>query len=478
MINYILSVVLFAFGPAALQLFLFPDTSIYSISFFVVYFQSLIIFALILSFNRIIISGLLFLLNILSSVLVVWHQHYVQPLNIQTITTQFNEGMTFLEKNPYSIVSLPLLIIWGVYIFKIIYLKYIFVFPDNKKYQLRLIFIIPLISFIGISSYNYHEKIFSIYDFKSYCKILGYAQAWWYEIQTDFDKGKIVDTVINNSYQKVSKRPELLSLPQANHIFIIQAESLDYAAFNNNYAEKKIMPFLNSIRDKAFVYKIQPKERHASAISDFSVISSFADYEFFFSVPYYILSADEAEDIYSLPKAAKIKGYYSRLFHGFVGTFYERENVMKSLGFDEVFFKENLNINSATGDWGYHDKDVVDFMLSKVLTDKNSKSLNFMITLTSHEPFDVPDKNRMLIANPKTELEKYYNSINHVDYAMETLFTKAPKNSLFIVYSDHHSDILKDTSTLLFIYYPNSDKGGHYDIDFSQVPIIIRSILE
>ena len=470
--KYIISIIIFALSPAFLHYFLFTNNVHLGISFYLVYFQSLICFGLLFTFKKLTIYICLFFLSLIYSILLLWHQNYSELLGLEIIKTQLIEGIVFLKKSPISIFSLPIIFVWILFIFKLLYIKYIFLELTQKKGILRFVFSVPMVIFLAISMHNYNKNVFSTYNFNNYGKIFGYIHAWWYEAQTNFDRYHIIEDVIEFSYENVQKRKELSNIELASNVFIVQIESLDFAAFDKQH----VMPFLNSIRNNSIIYKIHPRERVASAKSDFSVISSYSDYEKFYTAPYYILKKDMAQQINTIAKIMKNKGYSTSLFHGFIGSFYERKYNMKFLGFDSIFFEEDMKLNVSKGAWGYDDNDVINFMLNKQ-KQVSGKKFNFLITVSSHDPYDTPVAYKSLFNNPINIQESYLNTINYVDMALKNLITSSPKDSLFIIYSDHQSDVLSDTSTLLFIHSSQQKLTGNFEINFSQVPLIIKSIL-
>jgi phosphoglycerol transferase MdoB-like AlkP superfamily enzyme len=151
------------------------------------------------------------------------------------------------------------------------------------------------------------------------------------------------------------------------------------------------------------------------------------------------------------PAFLQKRGFRTYLFHGNTGLFYDRVDVMKNLGFDEIFFKEQLeNRNMEKSTIGFRDADV--FRLAAEILGRRQKSFVFVITLDTHFPFTQISPSEMRVyPRPENEAQRYLNSLRHLDNCLRSLIRGAPDGVTFVLYGDHtasldaaefHSDVV------------------------------------
>ena len=478
MTAYFAAAAFLSMEPLALHFIFFSGLEAPWLTAALVYFQSFILFGLLLTFPRRAIAAFLSFLSVIFAALLLWHKYYEEPLSLQIICEQFSEGMIFLRKAPFSIFSYKLLCLIALTVLQINYFWRFYRPPQKYKKLLRLILGIPLAVFLITTSANYHRQVFSVYDFKSFGRFMGYAQAWWYETWTSLDRRRLLQEIVDNSRLESRTLPEFADVRLPEHIFIVQVESLDWAAMEASAKQEPVMPFLQSLKGKSILCRIAPRPRAATGKYDFSGIVSSPNYNDYYSVIYYLLTPDIDAQIKTLPRILREKGYVSRFYHGFSENFYERGLHIKNLGFDEAWFEETLPISAPKGEWGFHDKDVVKVIANKLNGDKGQKTLDFFVTVSSHEPYTLPEGEKQLFNGAKTEEQQYLNMMHYVDSALQDLVIQAPQNSLFVIYSDHQSEKMEDTSTILIVYAKNQNLNKRLEISFSDVPIIIRALIE
>ena len=111
------------------------------------------------------------------------------------------------------------------------------------------------------------------------------------------------------------------------------------------------------------------------------------------------------------------KGFRTHFFYGGDVNFANMKAYMSGGGTQEIWDKTRLARNSKTGNWGVHDSDVLNQMY-EVLAQQKDPYMASVLTLSSHEPYDVV-KNQNL-----NELEKYYASVSYVDNSLDAFFKK------------------------------------------------------
>jgi phosphoglycerol transferase MdoB-like AlkP superfamily enzyme len=146
----------------------------------------------------------------------------------------------------------------------------------------------------------------------------------------------------------------------------------------------------------------------------------------------------KTQSLSSLVKIFNEEGYRSSFWYGGEINFANFNSFVIGSGFHEIITKNNFNPSDYNSKWGVHDH-----ILFKALEDsmKTIKEPFFrvVLTLSSHEPFDVPDPP---VFEGSDNLTKYKNSVHYADKSLGTFLDWAKgtdwwKNTLVIMVADH-----------------------------------------
>ncbi|QWB99520.1 LTA synthase family protein [Mycoplasmatota bacterium] len=210
---------------------------------------------------------------------------------------------------------------------------------------------------------------------------------------------KDVDIMFFNQGNHISDREELDS-------------QLEYHSLND-YADADLdIPYTNLFRDKN-VITIMVESGQSFAINEFLTpnLYDLTNQGLYFPNHYSenktnvseiigILGSYPSEGIlinqyqydfrYSLPKMLSERGYQTAYFHENLGSFYHRENIIPSLGFDEVYMHEELFPDEDIYGWGGDytlDSRTMDRMFDFMFT-KDQPFYYFWSSLVSHGPYN------------------------------------------------------------------------------------------
>ena len=456
------------------------EDSLVNITGFIVFIQAFLCLGIFAFLNKYIFMSINILNNLIFLFLVIYHRIFDQAVTLKVIGNQFQEGIEYFikslnvlsEKNSVFIISY--VIISSILIYKM--------YPEEYKSKKSSIIFLSSFVIIGLFSvFNYRHQKFIVKDFNAMTKTFGYGQGWLYELVSTFDENQQISAVIKMSQEPPQNLPdELIDLKTHNHIYVIQLESMHYDAFEKYNNNQAVMPFLQSIRENAAVYKILKNQPHPSANSDFAAMNGIYNILDFNYVVYQSKSPQELyKYIAPITWKYKEKGYFTDFYHGYYGHFYQRKDYIKAMKFDDIYFAEELQnkYSSRLGEWGIEDADVVDWIIKNQQIKRPEKSFTFFITVSTHDPYNIGNRYTGIYKEPKNILERYYNSFNYVDKQLKDLIDSAPKDSLFIMYSDHPSLSELSSDTFFMIYSKQQKLSDQREINFSQALQIIKSIL-
>ena len=94
----------------------------------------------------------------------------------------------------------------------------------------------------------------------------------------------------------------------------------------------------------------------------------------------------------SIARSLRREGYATSFYYGGDLNFTNTASYLYGTGFDRLTWQKDLRFDAPTSKWGYADDVVIDAFTDHVLAEAASQRPFFaaMLTLSSHEPFDVP----------------------------------------------------------------------------------------
>lgn len=187
------------------------------------------------------------------------------------------------------------------------------------------------------------------------------------------------------------------------------------------------------------------------------------------SVPY---QQHIKNDIRSLPRFLKEKGYYTTAIHNNVPQFWNREKVYPFMSFDRFWDIKDFKNPTMYGNW-MSDKDLTDKVIEALEEDKGKpNNFVFAVTVQNHAPYDTPaevediDVKGDLSEADLTLMKKYVRGISVSDQELYRLYEylkEREKPTVLCFFGDH----LPGGFEMLYRSFPhyvnvkknNNDKG-------------------
>lgn len=184
------------------------------------------------------------------------------------------------------------------------------------------------------------------------------------------------------------------------------------------------------------------------------------------------------------PQIMKSLGYTSAVFHGNVGSFWDRNNVYRSMGYDYFFSADNAYTltDENTVEYGLKDKE---FFRDSVqyLEQMSQPFYTKFITVSNHFPFP-PNQEELLFDIPDTEdatINGFFDTTHYADQALAEFFQYMKDaglydNTVFVLYGDHFGISNSRNTTLAPLLGKNPDTWNDYENTMLQrVPFIIHA---
>ena len=269
-------------------------------------------------------------------------------------------------------------------------------------------------------------------------------------------------------------------------IFILESFAKEYnGAFNKNTKipnYKGYTPFVDSLAQHSLIYTNAYANGYKSIHGVSSVLAGIPSFkDAFTSSPY------SKQKIESLVSVLESEGYLTSFFHGAPNGSMGFLGFGNILGINTYFGKTEYN-NDADFDgvWGIWDEPFFQFF-SKTLTAKKQPFMATLFSVSSHDPYKVPEKYEGKF--PKGDIN-IHQCIGYTDFALKQFFNKAKKetwfkNTIFVLVADHCNTIFYDEYTKemnrntvpILIYKPESAYVGE-NKDLAQQIDIYPTLLD
>ncbi|MFH5811664.1 LTA synthase family protein [Companilactobacillus sp. FL22-1] len=326
-----------------------------------------------------------------------------------------------------------------------------------------------IVKYLGLNTFLTYDSIKTVQNNQVRSEAVG----------TDMDD---VLTYIKQNYAKPN--PAYFGKAKGKNIIIIHLESFQQFLINDKVDGQEVTPFLNSLyNDKNtmsfdnFYHEVgQGKTSDAENMLETGL----------FGLPEGSLFSKLGSDntFQAAPAILGQKqGYTSAVFHGNIGSFWNRDNVYKNMGYNYFFDSSYFNkTDDSSLEYGMKDK----LMLSesvKYLEQLQQPFYAKFITVTNHYPFQLPDEDNDGFQAPNTDnsaVNNYFVTAHYLDNALKEFFDYLKSsgiydNSMIILYGDHYglSDS-QNTALAPLLGVDNSSWTDFNDSQMQKVPFMIH----
>lgn len=286
---------------------------------------------------------------------------------------------------------------------------------------------------------------------------------------------------VHQNYTPAS--PAYFGKERGKNVIIIHLESFQQFLINLRINGKEVTPFLNSLY----------RNQHTLAFSNFYHqvgLGRTSDAENILETGTYgiadgslFTSLGSQNTFQAAPQILRQNGYTSAVFHGNVGTFWNRNDVYKNLGYN-YFFDNNYFSNKSSDSIGYGIKDKLLFAESiKYLEQMQQPFYVKYLTVTNHIPFDMDQQDldpsfKTSKTNDAT-INNYFQTAHYLDQSIREFFnylhaSGLDKKSMVVLYGDHYGISNSENTSLAPLLNKNADTWSDYDdVEMQKVPFMI-----
>jgi lipoteichoic acid synthase len=288
---------------------------------------------------------------------------------------------------------------------------------------------------------NYIVKYLGMYNYTIYDAV----QSTKASAQRVLADSNDITEVINFTKSNYAEpNPAYFGAAKGKNVIYLHLESMQNFLINYKLHGEEVTPFLNSlVNEKNTMYFDNFFHQTAQGKT--------SDAEFMLENSLYGLPQGSAYTTKGLntyqaaPAILGQQGYTSAVFHGNSGTFWNRNEIYKSFGYNHFFDSNYYQMNPENlAEYGLMDKPFFEESIPLLETLPQPFYAKFL-TVTHHFPYpiDVEDATLAPHTTGDKSVDQYFQTARYADEALEQFFVYLKEsglydNSIIIMYGDHY----------------------------------------
>lgn len=224
------------------------------------------------------------------------------------------------------------------------------------------------------------------------------------------------------------------------NLIIIQVESLETFVINQQIDGQPITPNMNRMLANSLYFPRFVQQVNGGLSSDADLLANTSVYPVRTGATFFRYPDNKYN---SLPLLLEKIGYSTVAIHPDRGSYWNWMPALQAIGFqkclDSSHWTVDETINLGISDGCYLPQ------VEKKLLEQQAPFYSFIVTLTSHAPFEIPEKHRELILPgylEGTRLGDYFHSVHYTDKQIGHFLELLEKdhlleNSVIVIYGDH-----------------------------------------
>ncbi|MGX7419542.1 LTA synthase family protein [Carnobacterium gallinarum] len=311
-------------------------------------------------------------------------------------------------------------------------------------------------------------NVFTVYD--------GVKTAQANQVKANADSSDMANVISYLDKRRTEPNPITFGSAKGKNVIYIHLESfqqflIDYKLKDANGVEREVTPFLNSLyHDQSttsyenFFHQVgQGKTSDAETLLENSL----------FGLPQgsAFTQAGSTNIFQAAPQILRDNGNYtSAVFHGNVGSFWNRDNTYKSFGYNYFFDASYYDVSDGnTLEYGLKDKLLFNESVQYLEKLPQPFYAKFL-TVTNHFPYPLDQEN---VEFPRattgdSTIDGYFATAHYLDQSVKEFFDylKASglyDNSMIVLYGDHYGISNSRNTTLAPLLGKTAEEWTEYD---------------
>ncbi|SIS40226.1 LTA synthase family protein [Salimicrobium flavidum] len=293
--------------------------------------------------------------------------------------------------------------------------------------------------------------------------------------RTFADSNELVPVINYVNEQNKEDSDKLEGVAEGKNVIILSLESTQTFTVDNTLHGEEITPYFNQMKEEGIYFNNFYHQVKQGRTSDSEFLLDNSMYGLNRGAVFFTHSDNEYE---ATPEILSENGYFTANMHANDKTFWNRNGMYDSLGYDEYYSKEDYDVTEEKSHgWGYLDEYFFQDSLNK-MKDMEEPFYTKMITLTNHYPFTLPEELQTLEAGEtsSTTLNRYFQTMRYQDEALRQFVEEFKQSELYddtvlLVYGDHFG--ISENHQEAMGEYLGKEVGAFEQFQLQRVPFLI-----
>ncbi|MEC1580218.1 LTA synthase family protein [Bacillus subtilis] len=282
-------------------------------------------------------------------------------------------------------------------------------------------------------------KNISLFNFHIYDGVLQSKQSAQRALADSNSLTEIENYVTANA-KDANKR--LFGAAKGRNVILVSLESTQSFVINEKVNGEEITPFLNDFIKQSYNFNNVYHQTGQGKTSDSEFIVDNSLYPLGRGAVFFTNAGNQ---YMAAPEILKNSGYYSAVLHANNKSFWNRDLMYDSFGYDSFFDINSYDVTDENSvGWGLKDKEFFE-QSSELMKNLPQPFYSRLITLTNHFPFDLDAEDQLIdeYDSSSQTLNKYFPTVRYQDEALKRFIEKLKEdglydNSVIVLYGDHY----------------------------------------
>jgi lipoteichoic acid synthase len=315
----------------------------------------------------------------------------------------------------------------------------------------------------NIGTYNYH-----IYD------IVLQSKSSAQRALADGSSFVDIENYLNANYKKPND--DYFGIAKDKNIILVSLESTQSFVINETVDGEEITPFLNDFIGESFYFDNFYHQTAQGKTSDSEFLLDNSLYPLGRGAVFFTHGSNEYT---ATPEIISEHGYYSSVLHANNKSFWNRDIMYESLGYDKFFDIQSYEVEEENSiGWGLKDKEFFEQSVD-LLNSQPQPFYSKLITLTNHFPFELGEEDKMIdeLTTGSRTLNRYIPTIRYQDEAVKHFIEDLKEkglyeNSIIIMYGDHYG--ISENHNAAMEEFLGKEVTPFESVQLQRVPLIIH----
>ncbi|MDO7346137.1 LTA synthase family protein [Bacillus stercoris] len=316
-------------------------------------------------------------------------------------------------------------------------------------------------------------KNISLFNFHIYDGVLQSKQSAQRALADSNSLTEIENYVTANAKDANKK---LFGAAKGRNVILVSLESTQSFVINEKVNGEEITPFLNDFIKQSYNFNNVYHQTGQGKTSDSEFIVDNSLYPLGRGAVFFTNAGNQ---YMAAPKILKNSGYYSAVLHANNKSFWNRDLMYDSFGYDSFFDSNSYDVTDENSvGWGLKDKEFFE-QSSELMKNLPQPFYSRLITLTNHFPFDLDEEDQLIdeYDSSSQTLNKYFPTVRYQDEALKRFIEKLKEdglydNSVIVLYGDHYG--ISENHNEAMGQFLGKEITPFEEVQLQKVPLVIH----